>query len=98
MLLHELDEIIQRIKAENPDDMNCIVVLPFKADIPGVFGFEGACPAVTEMITIGEAPQWIDDQRGENKLEEMRAFLIAPHSFHQDNEHGNDIEVKKTLN
>lgn len=98
MLLHELDALIQKIKAENPDDMNCIVVTPFKTDIPGMFGFEGACPAVTEMITIGEAPQWIDDIRGTDKAQEMRAFLVAPHSFHDETEHDNEEEIKKTLN
>lgn len=95
LTVRKLLEILNESITENPADIDCIVVLPMKTDIPNMFSFEEACPGVSEIIEVGPAPDWINDGRGENKHEPMRVFLIAPHSFHGDNE---KIESEHKMN
>ena len=80
MTVREFKELIASISTED-DDLPVIVYK--ESGFPGVFGFEGVCPAVTEVVTLGPSPDYLSDGRNENKHQEMRAFLIAGHSFHQ---------------
>jgi len=83
MTVREFKAIVAAIPAED-DDLP--VIVPKESGFIGVFCFEGVCPAVTELVTIGPSPEYLSDERNENKHEEMRAFLVAGHSFHQDAE------------
>lgn len=96
MTLRELNEMVQDAIKEDPANLDCQVVIPKETDIPGMFGFQETCPGVSGMITIGPAPEIMDDARQEDKYEEMRAFLIGPHSLHDDDEH--EEEKQKILN
>jgi hypothetical protein len=83
---------------EDPENLDCQVVMPFKTDMPGMFAFEGVCPGVSGMIEIGPSPNFMDDHR-EDKTQEMRAFLVAPHSMHDECHHDkDDVEKQKALN
>lgn len=91
-------ELLNLLLEIDPADHNCVVVMPIRTDLPGVFAFEGVCPAVTEMITIGPVPEYMEqDSRPGDPQQEFRALLIAPHSLHEPNEHG-DTNVNQTLN
>jgi len=72
------------------EDDDCPVVAPFKTDIPGLFAFEGICPAVTEVITVANCDN-ILEARNCNK--EIRVFLIATHSFHEDTPESDQDEL-----
>lgn len=97
MTLRELNEMVQEAIKEDPANLDCEVVIPKETDIPGMFGFQDACPGISGMITVGPAPEYMDDARKDNKHEEMRCFLIAPHSMHGDDEHEEE-EKQKILN
>ena len=91
MTVREFKELVAAIPTE---DDNLQVVTPKESGFPGVFCFEGVCPAVTEVVVLGPAPEYLEDGRNENKNEEIRAFLIAGHSFHQ----GIDMDTHSTGN
>lgn len=77
-------------------DLDAPVVLSMQTDMQHIFSFEEACPGVSEMITLGPAPIYMPDGRQDGTIE-MRALLIAPHSFH-DTVEGEEDHHKKTLN
>lgn len=74
-------------------DLDAICVLPVKTDMNHIFAFEEVCPEVTEMIDLGPAPVYLPDGRQDGTAE-MRVLLIAPHSFHENEEE----HTKQALN
>lgn len=91
----------KQLVAAIPDKYNkCPVIVPMHTGIPGVFCFEGVCPAVTEIITVGEAlPLYeLNDGRKIDAAKEMKAFLIAPHSFHEGEDGEPDAKHVHKLN
>lgn len=79
-------EFKNMVAAIDPADDDCIVVTPMKTDLPGIFAFEGVCPGVSGMVDFGPSPDWIQSFDSNNG-QPMRALLIAPHSFHDEDEH-----------
>lgn len=80
-------------------DLDGPCVMPIKTEMEHMFAFEEVCPAVTEMVTLGPAPKFMPDARDSEGDKEIRALLIAPHSFHDEiDEDGDDTEKQKILN
>lgn len=93
LIVRQLRDYLNTITDE--DDLDAPVVLPMRTDMPHLFAFEEACPGVSEMVTLGPAPIYMPDGRQDGSTMEMRALLIAPHGFHEEDKHE---ETKKTLN
>lgn len=87
MTVKELRELLNNISSE---DDNCEVVMPMQTNLPGIFAFEGVCSGVTEMIIFGPCPTYIENNNGR---EGMRALLIAPHSYHDEDQHERTQEI-----
>lgn len=90
MTVREYKKMIAEI---DPVDDDCIVLMTTKTDLPGVFAFEGVCQGVSGMVELGPTPDYMpEDSRGSSSKELMRVLLIAPHSYHDDEEdmHVND--------
>lgn len=90
MNVREFKALVNAIPVEDDD---CPVVAPLKTEIPGLYCFEGICPAVTEVIEVAKSENILEVRTCN---ETMRVFLVAPHSFHdgipesdQDELHGN---------
>lgn len=92
MTVRELKKLINSIVE---DDLDCECIMPIISDIPGMHAFEGVCSGVTEMMTLGPPPEFVG---AENDVfpEGTRVLLIAPHSFHEENEH--EDKGKEQLN
>lgn len=90
MTVREYKKMIAEIDACDDD---CIVLMPKQTDLPG-FAFEGVCPSISGMIELGPCPEWADND-AENAGKPIRALLIAPHSFHGEDEHA---DTQKALN
>lgn len=76
-------------------DLDCQVITPMRSALLGIFAFEDVCPGVTEMIELGEVPEFVGEST--DQVPNQRCLLIAGHSFHEerdndDNEGKNNIE------
>lgn len=99
MTVREMKALINAIA---PEDDDCIVLTPISTDLPGVFAFEQVCPGVTGMVMLGPSPG-LYTGNPMNHDKEIRALIIAPHSFHEDGfEEDDDSEaanrIDETLN
>ncbi len=84
MLVSELKEMLKDV----PDDMR--VFTPVEGGIPGMFAFEEACPTVSGVIQFGPPPKAFAPVETNSPKE---GFLIAPHSFHDEDKHENDSKA-----
>jgi hypothetical protein len=83
MLVKELKELL----ADVPDDMK--VFVPVEGGIPAMFAFEEACPSISGVIQFGPPPVAFAPME---KNAPKEGFLIAPHSFHNEEEHENEVK------
>lgn len=82
MTVREFKKMVAEIDAADDD---CEVLMPMDSPMPGMFAFEGVCPGVSGMIELGACPEWLIANDANNG-KPMRALLIAPHSFHDDDD------------
>lgn len=78
MIIRDFKKMVAAID-ESDDD--CFVVVPIFTQFRGVMAFEAVCPSVSNVVEFGPSPEWIKGCDA-NDGKPMRALLIAPHSFH----------------
>lgn len=86
MTVKELKELL----TDAPDDMT--VYIPVESAVVGAFMFEEACPAISGPVEFGPPVAPFGQEVQEDGP--RKGFVIAPHSFHPDQQH----ETPSTLN
>ena len=90
--------MLEQLCHDVPDDMKDLpVIVPssHKPTIPGAFAFEEVCPGISGLIGLGPSFEFIEQDEVYKNL--RHAFLIAPHSFHENEDEINDDEEKQKI-
>lgn len=83
MTIREMKQLINEVE-ENLLDCPCLIQV--ESPMPGMFAFEEVCPGLTEIITLGPPPEFVNANK-ETFPEGQHALLICSHKFHGDDEH-----------
>ena len=79
MTVRELRDMLNEIT--DPEELELPCVTPIFSHMPGVHSFDGVCPSVTGVISLGPVPNFVRSLTGD-QTDYMNVFLIAPHAFH----------------
>lgn len=90
--------MLEQLCHDVPDDMKDLpIITPSNKTpaIPGTCVFEEACPGISGLIGLGPSFEFIEQDEAYKDL--RHAFLIAPHSFHENEDEINDDEEKQKI-